>query len=86
MKTIINNYVFFVIIERKHCGENIFFSQIFVFLLTIWRIFLLNFTFSTHHEGKKFFPLTLLWATFPCMNAFKIPTATLVNDILSEKI
>ena len=43
-------------------------------------------TFSTHHEGKKIFPLTLLWPTFLYENAFKIPTATLVNDILSEKI
>ena len=38
-------YIFFVIIERKYCGENIFFSQIFVFLSTIWRIFFAKFYF-----------------------------------------
>ena len=79
-------FIIFCYYREKTLWRRNFFSQIFVFPQKIWRIFVLNFTFSTHHEGKKFFPLTLLCPTFSYMNVFKIPTATLVNDILTEKI
>ena len=66
--------------------EKTFFSHRFLyFYQQFGGFFFQNFTFSTHHEGKKFFPLTLLWLTFSYVNVFKIPTATLVNDILSER-
>ena len=76
---------FWVIIERKHCEGNIFFSQICIFINNL-ADFSAKFYFFYSPWGKKLFPFTLLWPTFSYVNIFKIPTATLVNDVLSEKI
>ena len=72
--------------EKTLWRKNVFLTDFCIFINNLADFFFINFTFSTHHEGKKFFPLTLLWPTFCYMNVFKIPTATLANDILSEKI